>query len=404
MQPAQLKPEYFSSYPPLGRQVAVRGIELLRKLPLSFEPLLLREVIAYDWKFPPERQEVDAQFSYLSGLPPERLNEVMQRFAALQLSPQMEQTDWVNSPTEFSEQLSAHLWTTNQIAAFRVAAVDLLNAVHAAVPPPAPAIPRVGIVVLGEGVTENNYRLFRKLRSHGTYFTKVKPENGLRVLFERVATRAGKHPSPFAHWYVDGGASIATPASSGVEVLAYAAIEPLRARVVATMRGQLLEGQGTEARRSGLARLSPEDFGLDLSGDNAVSEHFKVAVLSEGSGTQFFSTTFVQWSARELLRRAQPLTLLARFAPRMTDLSMNEVLAGSTKAPVLDAKGALVDADMGAYYTWLNLMRLPGASQTSFLAWFENHNEALAIAPSFSRGGQSDAPVDLNELLDKLAA
>jgi hypothetical protein len=401
MQPAQLKPEYFSSYPPLGKQVAVRGIDLLRQLPLSFVPLLLQQVIAYDWKFPPERQEVDAQFTYLGGLSPERLQQVMQRFAALQLSSQMENTDWVNSPGTFSEQLSAHLWTTNQVAAFRTAAVDLLDAVHSAIPPPAPEVPRQGLVVLGQGVSENTYRLFRKLRAHGTYFSRVNPENGLRALLDHLAARAREHPAAFAHWYVDGGVPLG-PAPPGVEPIAYSEIEPLRAKVVASMRGQLLQGQGTESRRSGLARLGPEDFGLDASGKNAVSNHFKVSVLSEGSGTQFFSTSFVQWSARELLRRAQPLTLLARFAPRMTDLSMNQALAGSTKPPVLDAQGALVDADMGAYYTWINLMRLTGASQASFLVWFENHNEALAIAPSLSRGGQSEVPVDLKDLLGKL--
>ena len=37
---------------------------------------------------------------------------------------------------------------------------------------------------------------------------------------------------------------------------------------------------------------------------------FQLSLLTEGSGTQVFSTTFVQWAAREALRRAQPLTLV----------------------------------------------------------------------------------------------
>ena len=39
-----------------------------------------------------------------------------------------------------------------------------------------------------------------------------------------------------------------------------------------------------------------------------VLERFKVSLLTEGSGTQIFSTSFAQWAAREALRRAQPLT------------------------------------------------------------------------------------------------
>ena len=42
----------------------------------------------------------------------------MAAFAQLRLSGALEKTDWVNSPTIFSEQLTAHLWTTHQIDAF----------------------------------------------------------------------------------------------------------------------------------------------------------------------------------------------------------------------------------------------------------------------------------------------
>jgi hypothetical protein len=61
--------------------------------------------------------------------------------------------------------------------------------------------------------------------------------------------------------------------------------------------------------------------------------------------------------------------------------------------------GSLVDADMGAYYNWLNQQRLTGAEQSSFLVWFENHREAVAIGPSMPRGTESTAVVDLAKLL-----
>jgi len=54
---------------------------------------------------------------------------------------------------------------------------------------------------------------------------------------------------------------------------------------------------------------------------------------------------------------------------------------------------------MGAYYTWLNQQRLPGAEQSSFLVWFENRNEALAIGPSLARGTESTTAATLAELL-----
>ncbi len=403
MRPSQLEAGHFASYPSQARQIAMRGLDVLRRLPLSYAPLLLGEVIFYDSKFPAEQREVDAQFSFLRALSPEQFKQVMAGFERLALAPELEQIDWVRTPGEFSERLSAHLWTTGQIAAFRTAAVEFLNRVRAAVPTAAPPIPRLTIVIVGQGVADSSYRLFGKLRPHGTYYTRLNPQNGLRTLLDRAAARARKHPMPFAHWYVDGG----TPAASslaGMELLAYPQLDSIRNAVVARMRSMLLDGAGTEARRSALMRMVPEDFGLKGEGPARVRNHFKVTVLAEGSGVQFFSTTFVQWSAREVLRRAQPLTLVARFAPRMTERSMNDALTGGQKAPTLDAQGALVDADMGAYYTWVNQMRLPGADDSSFLVWFENHAEALVISPSSARGAESHEPAELTELLDQMRA
>jgi hypothetical protein len=53
----------------------------LRQLPLAFLPLLLREVIAYDWKFPAERKELDQQFEYLEAFSPQQLAQCMRSFA-----------------------------------------------------------------------------------------------------------------------------------------------------------------------------------------------------------------------------------------------------------------------------------------------------------------------------------
>ena len=43
MLPRDLKPEQFSSYPPLARKLVTDNLDTLRKLPLSFLPSLLRE-------------------------------------------------------------------------------------------------------------------------------------------------------------------------------------------------------------------------------------------------------------------------------------------------------------------------------------------------------------------------
>ena len=61
-----------------------------------------------------------------------------------------------------------------------------------------------------------------------------------------------------------------------------------------------------------------------------------------------------------------------------------------------------MDADMGAWYNWLNQQRLPGAEQSAFLVWFEDHEEAVAIGPAFEPNKRSDAPVELRDLAAKI--
>ena len=81
---------------------------------------------------------------------------------------------------------------------------------------------------------------------------------------------------------------------------------------------------------------------------------------------------------------------------------MNELLAGTHPNNGLDPQGALIDADMGAYYTWLNQQRLSEAEKASFLIWFEDHNEALGIGPSLARGAESNQRLNLAQILNKL--
>jgi hypothetical protein len=401
--PSQLTPDSFAAYPAQAREVATGHLERLQILPLSFVPLLLRELIGYDYRFPTERRDLDRQFQYLASLNPDQFQQSVGAFNKLRLTAELEKTDWVNNPAVFTEQLTAHLWATHQIDAFRAAAVDYINKVNAAFPDEPIATHRLGIAVIGQGVKTTEYRLFRKLRPHGTYFTGVRAGKGVATLLSAVAKRAEQYPTRYGHWYIDGGASAASP--PGVAQVSYAALSPARAalqtRMQKTYEASVFD---PEAFRTMLAQTKPAEIGLDTSEGrpDAVLNRYQLSLLTEGSGTQVFATTFVQWAVREALRRAQPLTLLARFAPRQREQQMNELLIETTRKPELDAQGSLIDADMGAYYHWLNQWRLPDAENSRFLVWFEDHAEALAIGPGFDKGKNFNSQTDLAELISKL--
>jgi hypothetical protein len=401
MLPGDLKPERFNAYPPEAKKLITGYIAALQPLPISFVPNLLREAIDYDFKFPAERRALERELENLASVSATpRQKEWFQDFSKITLSPELEQLDWVNFPARFVEQLSTHLWATHQLDAFRRAATGYAERLRAAAPPEAPPVRRLGIAVVGRGAAASEEPLFRKLRPHGGYFSHVKADDGLRVLLDVLAERAQAHPVSFGHWYVDGGEE--AEHSPALTCVSYGALEPVRAALLGKMRAEIEKpGMGPEALRTLLAQMSPEDLGLGKAG-SAVLDRFQVKVLTEGSGTQIYSTTFAQWTAREALRRAQPCTLLVRFAPRQRQKPMNELLSEKQDRAELDPAGSLVDADLGAYYNWINQQRLSGSEQASFLAWFENHNEAVAIGPAVPRGTVSDKPTDLRELLTSI--
>jgi hypothetical protein len=397
MQPRDLQADQFAGYPPEARKLAAANVKAFQQLPLSFLPGLLREVIEYDYKFPAERAAIDKELTNLSSLSSSQITEWFHGFAQLSLSSKLEHLDWVNRPAQFIEQESAYLWTTHQLDAFSVAATVYGDRLRAAVPVDKLPVARLGIAVIGQGVASYDSPLFRDLRAQGTYFSQIKAENGLELLLDAVEARAKAHPIPYGHWYVDGGQ--AARQSSALTSVSYAALQPARDNLLKYMQTEIARpGMGPEELRTDLARLLPADLGMTKDGD-AVLDRFQVRLFTEGSGTQIFSTTFAQWTTREALRRAQPLTLLARFAPRQRQKPMNELLSNTSPNPELDPIGSLVDADMGAYYHWINQQRLLGAERSSFLVWFEGHDQALVVAPSLPRGAQSDSAMDLKRLL-----
>jgi hypothetical protein len=138
MLPSELKSDDFRAYPPEARKLALDSLSALRRLPLSFLPNLLRELIEYDDKFPAERVLLEKELAHLARLSDSQVAELVGDFSKITLSPKLERTDWMNSPAQFVEQLSADLWITHQLDDFRAAATkyaEHLSTAAAAEPP-----------------------------------------------------------------------------------------------------------------------------------------------------------------------------------------------------------------------------------------------------------------------------
>ncbi|HVT99716.1 MAG TPA: hypothetical protein VHE33_19605, partial [Acidobacteriaceae bacterium] len=153
MHPRDVNAENFAAYPPQGRSLVVAHLETLRQLPLALLPSLLREVIQYDYLFPAERSTIEKQLSALAAMSQPELSQSVKGFAAISLSTDLAEFDWINHPEQFLERQSAWLWSSHQLDSFRTAANEYSVRIDAATHPEAPPLRRLGIAVIGQGVT-----------------------------------------------------------------------------------------------------------------------------------------------------------------------------------------------------------------------------------------------------------
>ena len=400
MTPDQLTAASFANYPPEARQFGVAHLALLQQLPIAVAPAFLREIIVFDWRFPAERRTFEQQCVWLESLTPEHRERLLAPFRQITMPASLAAKDWVGSPQPFLEQLTAYLWSSSQIDTYRRAAQDLL-----AVPlDQTPQKDRFVIVVVGKDATAPSPQLFRKLAPHGVTLHNLKwTTETPQQLHATLQQHAGSQPAPYTHWYIDGAEPWPHDAAS-VNLLSYAQLRPVRENVLERMNHFTQSGPGgAEAMRSMLEGLHPGESGADAVTHDPLMQQFITMLFVEGSGTQIYSTSFVQWAARETLHRAQPEQLLVRFAPRQRQRTLNQLFDAATNVEVPDPEGSLRDADISAYYILLDVLRIADPAHITFLAWRENQGHAVLISPRAPAAHVDEAPLDLATALAKYA-
>ncbi|HEX4582428.1 MAG TPA: hypothetical protein VH139_10215, partial [Acidobacteriaceae bacterium] len=249
---------------------------------------------------------------------------------------------------------------------------------------------------VGKDATAPSPQLFRKLAPHGVTLRNLEwtPETP-QQLHATMQQHTAAQFAPYTHWYIDGGESWAHDAAA-VELLSYAQLRPVRENVLDRMNHFTQSGPGgAEGMRSMLEGLKPAESGTAAVSSDPLLQHFITMLFVEGSGTQIYSTSFVQWAARETLRRAQPEQLLVRFAPRQRQRTLNQLFDAATNVEVPDPEGSLRDADISAYYILLDLLRIADPAHITFLAWRENQGHAVLISPRAPAGHVDEAPLSL---------
>jgi hypothetical protein len=384
----------FADYPPQGRDLAVSRITALRKIPVALLPVYLVDLKTYDWKFPVEQREIEKRIEF-AGTNPASLSG----FSGIQVTPALDNPERVKDPQRFLADMTSYLWSSLQMDAYRTAANRFVDLYSAAVKPELPAMPRLVMICVGRDAQPGLYPLFQKLQKSGQVRTNVRSEGASDTLLTTLRERSNSHPVAYSHWYVDGGSPLPGLPSQGVSQIVYPQLAPLNTQILARMKACIEAGTGPEVLHRQLDELNQSTPSGNESMPDPCLQNFAVSLLTEGSGTQIFSTSFVQWTTREVLRRAQPATILARFAPRQRQRSFNAMVAAASNRTDLDPDGSLIDADMAAYYAYLELMRLPGSDKAALLVWFEGHSQAFVASRNIPAGTQSDSPTTVAELL-----
>jgi hypothetical protein len=386
----------FAAYPPEGRQLAVSNLSALRQIPVALLPVFLVDLKVYDWKFPIEQQEIVKRIEFAGATP-----SSLAGFRSITIPSALDNPEKVDDPQRFLAEMTAYLWSSLQMDAYRAAANQFVSRFTATAEPAPPVLPRLVMICIGRDAPAPDTPLFQKLRKFGQVRTRLHSEDAAEAMVNVLRQRAENHPAEYSHWYVDGGDALPNVAESGMSRILYPALAPLNGQILARMKFCIESGAGPEVMQRQLAELAERPPSGDFGFSDPRLQHFAVSLLTEGSGTQIFSTSFVQWAIREILRRAQPVTLLARFAPRQRQKPFNAMVAAAANVTDPDPEGSLIDAEMSAYYAYLELMRLPDGGNSSFVVWFENHSQALIIGPTISVGTVSDSSISMSELLSQ---
>jgi hypothetical protein len=94
--------------------------------------------------------------------------------------------------------------------------------------------------------------------------------------------------------------------------------------------------------------------------------------------------------------------MLLRYGPRQRQRNFDELIqrAGENS---LDPEGALRDAEMGAYYNFLEMDRITMPGKGVFLVWIEGTSAAILIASGTPAGTRSETPISLKSALQEFS-
>jgi hypothetical protein len=193
-------------------------------------------------------------------------------------------------------------------------------------------------------------------------------------------------------WLIDAEAKLGSmfPSHSSIAAsLSYTALKPFRDKFLAELNKAPKNIQATDDVIAALRLESWNGWGLwpaEVASQPRLRK-FVIDLFLSGNGAVIFPSAFVEWAACEVMRRARPRVIVARFGMRskpkpFTGIAIFENQQRISSLPdVDDPENSAIDAAILARYVWLAVSRYPEKEKTICLCVSEHTDSAYAILP-----------------------
>ena len=402
---------------------------LLKRLPITFQPVTRQQLREWDVLFPYERQSILRLLLYLASLNEQQLAELFRE--VVQLEEKMGVRGWQFSTEEQTIQNASLLARSPYYQDWRKAVQKVFDAAeqHAESQKSGDGGNRLILMIMPQVLPLDRAKVWERWQGMGRpvrldLAMSRETQSAAEALLSagsagdggRLLEVVSRRPNASAAdcWVLDAGSKLVDcalrqgpsgPGAPTATLLSNERLAKLRqnfSREVNTMRKDLADADAVfdRLRKADVTPWCPPEVA-----QVPVIREFLRSLYLSGNGALIFSNSFVEWSASEAFRRARPAFVMAQFGVRSKPKPFTSVAVFDNPDEVNplpavdDLPGSALDAQVLALYVWLAASRYDEYRRnTACLCIAESLSEAYVVAPPEFALWHEAEPVSLDRL------
>lgn len=406
---------------PAAKELAKRYQHLLDALPRTFSISIITKLKSWPNLFEPEKTYFTTLLEQLNALTPSERQSIFANLAAFESESGCDQIR-DDDPFTLDQMLIRHIKRRGLWMPWRVQISQVFSKIQPSLDAALYSSDhsrRLVVILYDQGITIERNQLWQRFREVGVRVplaleNAITTKPFLRELFTgrpadagpgiapTLFSAIGKTPRPTPHdiWMIEAddalaslcGENVANAESSAcVTGMSYVRLRDFREKISDVIYNRTSTGQIT-----GPSELADYLRTLDimpasssiLDSDPRVRAFIRDIFLG-GAGTLVINNTFVEWSAIQAMKRAQPHVMVARFGVRYKMKPFSSLLLFSKPRPadkipwMLDPWGSFIDVELLSYYIWLKSQEIiPYRDRTLYVLLADGVEEMLVVGPA----------------------